>query len=218
MTTKKLNIAKMTVAELQNIHSDMIKTAEDLGFAPPDSVLQLFEDGEAGRAICTEFHECLSKFRAGLDEARMSVASDAEMEQAETELPDTATGRRIAKKKAKKTDTKKPVHSAPAEKEESTVAVAKKASAKKAPTKKGAAKKAPAAKKAAAPRSAFPEDAKITWIYKGEGIGCREGTGKYDRHMAVKKADGKTVRTFLASKGNAQSLAACVAEKKAKVG
>jgi hypothetical protein len=36
--------------------------------------------------------------------------------------------------------------------------------------------------------------------------------------MAVKKADGKTVKTFLANKGNSQSLAACVAEKKAKVG
>jgi type IV secretory pathway VirB10-like protein len=218
MTTKKLNFSKMTLEQLQNSHSDMIITAEDLGYSPPDSVLQLFETVEAGAAICAEFHEGLTKFRAGLDEAAIDVASDSGEEQTETKpLPDTAKGRKIAKARAE-AKKQKPEHPAPAEKEESTVAVAKK-TAKKAPTKKAAAKKTPAKKAAAREtRSAFDPDAKITWIYKGEGIGCREGTGKHDRHMAVKKADGKTVKAFLAAKGNSQSLAACVAEKKAKVG
>ena len=80
----------------------------------------------------------------------------------------------------------------------------KRASSKtKKSTKKVAKKSGPRAK-----RASFEETQKITW--KGKDNPFREGTGRWKRTEVVRTSSGKTVKTFLASRGKLGTLAYCV--------
>lgn len=65
-----------------------------------------------------------------------------------------------------------------------------------------------------APRMSFDENAKITWAGKDNPY----RGGRHARTEVVRKHNGKTVKTFLANKGNSQTLRNCVKAKLASVG
>jgi hypothetical protein len=99
-------------------------------------------------------------------------------------------------------------------------AAPKKAKAKKAaaPKKAKAAKKvkaAKAAKTAGRPRATVDENQKILEVSENPK---REGTGAHERFEALRKAKGKTIKTFLANGGNLTTLKNAVKAKKAKIG
>lgn len=64
------------------------------------------------------------------------------------------------------------------------------------------------------PRVAFDENAKISWA--GKEIPFRGE--KKERYEVVRKHNGKTVKTFVANKGNTQTLRNAVKAKLASVG
>ncbi len=209
-------MAKKTLEELQEIHSEMCATAADLGMNVPEDLTVDFDTAELGATVVSSLDALIRKFQAGTDGGDLAD----EEEQVHTDTPKKTAVKKIVKKT-------KTTEAAPAEAkktEEKTVTTAakkvKKAAVKKTATK--AAKAAPAKKAAAkangaAPkRTSFDESAKITW--GGKPNPAREETGRHERIEAVRKASGKTVKTFLASKGNPTTLRNCVAAKLCTVG
>ena len=89
------------------------------------------------------------------------------------------------------------------QKDKSKESHVKKASKKTAKKSKSARKSGPRAK-----RAAFEETQKITW--KGKDTPFREGPGRGKRTEVVRTSSGKTVKTFLASRGKLGTLAYCV--------
>lgn len=214
-----------TTEELQELHSTMMATASDLGLQLSDDVLVEFDDQEKGAVVCQSTHDQIEKFRSGIDESRTEPEEQqkADVNDKNDVAPASAEEHSApaSTKRPSKAAPKKPPAAKVEAKPEKEKTVAKKAVAKKAaPAKKAVAKKEAPAKKEAAPRaSAFDEGAKITWIGGKDGKNvAREGSGRYERVELVRKANGKTVKTFLASGGAATTLKRCVDEKWAKVG
>lgn len=196
--TNEIKHSGMTIDELQNAHSNMLATASDLGFEPPESTLVEINDQEQGVVVCDELHAAIMKFRAGVDEPlapgkKRTQAAPASNKTKETKMTATETGKK-----------------APAKSKTSSKTPAKKAKAK-APAKKAKAKTAPQT------RTGYEDGAKIQWIFKGEGNGCREGTARYDRVEAVRKANGQTVKTFVAKGGSTATLRNAEKDGKVKV-
>lgn len=193
---------KKTLEQLQETHSEMLATAADIGFEVPEELKADITDLAAGGAIVAALDTAIREFRKG-------VAGD-------NEGSDTVAA---SPSKPKKTVTKtKPAADVPPPIKEKTVAkkaVKKAAAVKKAPAKKAAAAKP--AKKASAPvaRASFSDDAKITWL--GKDNPAREKSGRHERIELVRKANGKSVKTFRAGKGRGSTLSWCVKQGLAKV-
>lgn len=202
-------MTKKTLEQLQEQHSEMCATAHDLGMTVPLELTTDFTSVEVGSTVVSNLDALIRKFREGLDEAEKvkNVLAEDDVK-SDTVSPSS-------KKRTKKTTTKKDGAVPSTEQGVTTVA---KAATKKAAPKKGATKKA--AKKSAAKtngtngtkRPAFDDGAKIAWG-AGKENPAREGTGRHDRIEAVRKANGKTVKTFIAAKGNPTTLKNCVAAK-----
>lgn len=219
MTDKKME--DMSVEELHQLYSDMLATANDLGFKVPDELLTETEDAGELREVCAKLDEAIKTFRAGLD-----AGDDTGKSKEEPARPKKVNGgsKKVVAKKAdpvvsgstektakprvkpKAPKEKKP--DTPASNEESTMAKTAKTTAKKAPAKKTAAKnvKKATAKKAVAakPRTTYPEKAKIK-VLKDENP-CREGTGRFARVATIFKFNGKLVSDYLKAGGKAASL------------
>jgi hypothetical protein len=221
-------MTKKTLEQLQEEHSEMCATAADLGMTVPKDLTTDFDSVEVGATVVANLDALIRKFREGLDEEDAGgdepqndlAVDDAEVQ---TKAPKkTAAKKPKAKKVQVASDSKKELES-DTNNEENTVAkkAAKKVGgAKKVAGKTKAAKKAGATKKkngsaTKTARTKFPEDANITWT--GKENPAREGKGRFDRIEAVRKASGKTVKTFLASGGNPTTLKNCVAAKLATV-
>jgi len=201
-------MAKKTIEQLQEEHSEMLATAGDLGMDVSDDLKIDFDTAEVGATVVKSLDSLIRKFRAGLDGAggdENSLATNSEQEQ---DVP--------AKSKSKKPKAKtapKPVEAAAAEEEPPVAKTAKKSTAKKA-VKKNAKKNAKktakksAAKKEPSESRGFDPDAKISWGTKPNP--AREDSGRHGRIEAVRKANGKTVKTYLAAKGNPTTLKNCV--------
>ncbi len=206
MTTKK------TLEQLQEEHSEMCATATDLGMTVPKDLTTDFTTVEVGTTVVSNLDALIRKFREGLDtedDKKVLATEDDKAQNEKVKSPKKPATKKVqvasGSKKEKGPDTNN---------EEKQVA---KKAAKKS-TKKG--KKSAAAKKgngvARAARPKFDESAKIAWT--GKDNPAREGKGRFDRIEAVRKANGKTVKTFLAGGGNATTLKNCVAAKLATVG
>lgn len=213
----------MTREELQEVYSEMLATANDLGYTVPGELLYEGEDGDTLMSVCTELHQAIEKFRAGIDSKDESPPVKApEGKKPKEKKPSTRAAEAGGKtpQKAQATPKPKPNKAAqvsktePASKadtsgKESTMSAktAKKTAAKKAPAKKTAAKKAPAKKAKApvgkkvtrSPARGFPENAKIKVLAKENP--CREGTPRHERVQNLFKHDGKLVSDFLAKGG-----------------
>lgn len=206
---------KKTLEQLQETHSEMLATSADIGFEVPEELKADITDLAAGGAIVAALDTAIREFRKG-------VAGDNEGSDTVAASP--------SKPKSKKTVTKtKPAaDDVPPPIKEKTVTkkAVKKAAVKKAPAKAKPAAAKPAAakpaKKASAPkgagavaRASFSDDAKITWL--GKDNPAREKSGRHERIELVRKANGKSVKTFRAGKGRGSTLSWCVKQGLAKV-
>lgn len=195
---------KKTLGQLQETHSEMCATAHDLGMKVPEEMTVDFTTAEEGEVICSNLDTLIRKFKEGLDTGDTAAGSENSLA-VDANKSDTAPTKTTTTKKATKAKT---AEAKPTGEDK----VAKKA-AKKAPAKKAAAKKnGSAAKKTGGTRVKFDDGAKITWA-TGKENPAREGTGRFDRIEVVRKSNGKTVKTFLAGKGNPVTLKNCVAGK-----
>ena len=197
-------MTKKTLEQLQEQQSEMCATAVDLGLKVPQDLTIDFDSVEVGATVVSNLDALIRKFREGLDEGgdKKSLATEDE---------GSDTGKKSVSKRPKSVSSKlKTTPEAASAKaktaEESAVAKKAKKTAKKA-TKKAAARKP----------NGFADDAKITWNAAKKNP-AREGSGRYDRIEQVRKASGKTVKTFYAGKGNPTTLKNCVAAKLCTVG
>jgi hypothetical protein len=208
------HMAKKTLEELQEQHTEMLASAHDIGLEVPEELRAEFTDEKAGVAICNALDKLIKE----------NVAEDDEGEEgAEAAPPPKAKAPRKAKAKVAAVttvdedeikETKVKAKKAVAKKTTAKKAVAKKAKKTVAAAKKNGNGKAAAANGNGKGRSRFDEDAKIQWV--GEEIPGREGTGRYQRIENVKKHGGKTVATYLKS-GPSKTLRWCVNNGLAKV-
>jgi len=211
---------------LQDIHSQMLATASDLGYEPPEDVLVEIEDVDLGRVVCQRLHDALTEHRERMALATASgEAYKGTQHGNDGEESSEKTAKRAAGSKKSKSKSK-PEATAPAsnEKEDTVATTEKKApakkAAKKAPAKKAAkaapAKKATKAEKAPK-RTKIDETAKINWIRTAEGNGAREGTPRHERRELLRKHSGKTVKTWLAAGGEPATLKRAIADKDVKL-
>jgi Sec-independent protein translocase protein TatA len=211
--------AKKTLEQLQEEHSEMLATADDLGMDMgkyPDLTAD-FSVVDVGATIVSNLDALIRQFRRGIDEVEAEAEASKNALVEELEKSETEQAKKTApKKSAKKT---KPTEAAPAEAEDNSGEdqVAKKAVKAKAKTKP--AKKAGKTKvaKKAVKRARFPDDATIKWS-AGKKNPAREGAGRHGRIEKVMKASGKTVKAFLAGGGNPTTLGNCVKAKLCSVG
>ena len=210
------NLLDVDIGGLQNLHSEMLATAHDVKYDPPDSVLVEIETAEQAKPILEEFHQGLQKHLAEMAEAEVKeppkkkAAAKSPEKAAKPETPQAAMARQ--KKARLERDAAQPKEPAKPGKKESKK-VAKKSVAKKAPAKKAAKKAAPKAAKA----PAKSDDRKITWIFKEDGVGAREGSERFERRKKLKASNGKTVEAYVKSGGSIATLNRAVADKLVKV-
>ncbi len=217
-------MTKKTLEKLQEDHSEMCATAADLGMKVPADLTVDFDSVEVGATVCDNLDALIRQFRQGLEEEEQQellevLAADVEEEQTEVEAEPAKPVKEKKKKapKSKKTSAAS-TEAIPAEADQegvTDVAAAAKKTAKKAVSKangKAAPKtaKVKAAKKAGGkPGSRFPDEGKITWI-TGKKNPAREGAGRHGRIDKLMKSSGKTVKAFVASGGNPETLRNCV--------
>lgn len=224
------DLATATLQTIQDLHSEMLATASDLGYEPPNDCLVEIEEGaeEAGREIVGRLHAALTEHH----ERMVLAAGKKEEHTAAEDAPVRASSKKSAADKMADQKAARLARDAakqaaePASTEEKTVAKTPKKAAKKAAKtapKKSAKKAAKAAPKKAAKKSAdgagsrkAPEG-KIQWIFEGEGNGVREGTGRHERRELLRRANGKTVKTYLENGGSIATLNRAVSEKAVKV-
>ena len=197
-------MTKKTLEQLQEQHSEMCATAADLGVKVPADLTIDFDSVEVGATVVSNLDALIRKFREGLDEGGDKKSLATEDKGSDTVPRKTSKKKSSSTAKTKSTEAKA-AEAKPAE--ESAVAKKAKKTAKKA-TKKAASARKP---------NGFADDAKITWNAAKKNP-AREGSGRYDRIEQVRKASGKTVKTFYAGKGNPTTLKNCVAAKLCTVG
>lgn len=164
----------MSIEELHEHYSEMLATANDLGFKVPENLLVETEDAEKLREVCAKLDDGITAFRAGLDvgdeksEEGMPPAKNmpkvkkptapkpkktAKENQPKTEKADKPVAKRakpvVKGESTEKTEKSEDTKSRAPSKEESTMSKTAKKTAKKAPAKKAAAKKSAPAKKTA---------------------------------------------------------------------
>lgn len=194
---------------LQNLHSEMLATASDLGFEPPASTLVEVVSVEQGVPVVTELHGAIKNFLAGVGEKEhKSGEAETKTEPKKTskkqgskksssiESPQQAMARQKAAREAR--DAAK----TPAAESVKTVKESKVAKKAKKAVKKVAKKKA--ASNARTP--AVDDTKKISWVFKGEGNGARKETERWERREVLRKANGATVKTYLAKGGSIATL------------
>lgn len=204
----------MSVEELHEHYSEMLATANDLGFRVPDELLVESDDAEILRGVCAKLDDGITAFRAGLDvgDDKSDEGMPAPEKPKVTRVGKKPAAKKTTKKSATKpTDsssrpsagTKKPVAKGakPVVKAESTESTAKPKDSPEAPSKlskseestmaktaKKTAKKAPAkapAKKAAAKTAKSAKSAKAP-AKKSAGRPASSRTYKEDAKITVK--------------------------------
>lgn len=223
-------MAKMTVEQLQEEHSEMLATATDLGVAVPEDLTIDFDTVEVGATVCSNLDALIRKFRAGLDAADEDNDEAEEDESDDKPIADEVETVQVApktKSKKKSAPKKQPADDAGATLKEKQVV--KKETVKSAKATKKVAKGAGAKKAAAAPakgagakkaggspigRSKYSDDMKITAIKKDIMDGVRKGTVWHERLSKVAAAVGKTVASF---KGDRPALSSAVQKGLIKV-
>lgn len=192
----------MSGSELVETYSEMLATADDLGFKVPENLLYDGEDVDRLMSVCSELDAAIKAFRAGIDkndEADAPVASPSP-------LP-VSSSKRATKKgtptSAKSRSPKKAKASEAAP--ESTPPAPKKEKATKAKTVQkesnmSAAKKAPAkktttttAKKSASPKSGK----KATTARKTPAKKAKAAKAKVTRNTARGFADNAKIKVLL---------------------
>jgi hypothetical protein len=218
------NLDSVDLPGLEALHSDMLATCSDLGFEPTSDCLQEIGNVEQGRAVVRRLHAEITAWRA----SKKTVASgDAKSDtgaikndgkKPSSKKPETPQQAMARQKKARlERDAAQPKADKAATKKENTVAkkaVKKVSKPKASKVKKSVAKKAGASK----PRTRFDDTHKISWIFKGEGNGTREGSGRHERREQLRKHHGKTVAAYMKAGGSTATLGRAVSEKAVKVG
>jgi hypothetical protein len=216
-------MTKKTLEQLQEEHSEMCATAADLGMKVPADLTIDFDTVEVGTTVVSNLDALIRKFKAGIDEDEVDTSS-AEIKNSlaneEQEKQGAAPKSPPKPKKASTGTTVKKTTPKAKQAEANNEATGEEPVAKKAvkkaaaPAKKGGPAKANGAKVAPAaskPKNGLDENAKITWT--GKENPARKGQGRYDRIENVRKFSGKTVKTYLAAKGNPTTLKNCVKAK-----
>lgn len=249
MTTKELKpitddeLKRMDLPDLEQLHSEMLATASDIGFEPSDTYLVTIETVAQGASICKGLHEQITKF---IGEKRLADDLEAALKKPVADVPekgDTAKSKSGKKKSGKKSEPGAPApakeksvadkmaeqkaarlardaakqqpEDSGASKEITVVSAPKKAKKAAKKSKKSVAKKG--AKKSGAKRSRHDPASKIHWIRTKEGNGAREGTPRHARREGLRKANGQTVATYLKNGGKSATLARAVKDKDARV-
>lgn len=207
--TKKLiglpdDLSGMQRGGLENLHSEMLATASDVGYDPPEEFCREF--GETDAAL-GQARDMLPKLHAALQE-HLERHPDGKPLAPDGGKSDTYSGG-AKSPEGKKSTKKADKASAKQEEKEKIVATAPKKAAK--PAKKTAKK----AKAKAAPKVHRDDAKKLSWVHKGEGNGVREGTDRHARREMLRKAAvaGKTVGEFVKGGGKRSSLSAAITEK-----
>jgi hypothetical protein len=226
--TKDLpDLSTMDLGGLQNLHSEMLATASDIGYEPPDDVLVELTGVEQAVPLLGRMHEGIrAHVAASADTGKKPVASD-EGPSETTEVKKTSK-KKAAKPAKNNESTQEAMARQRAAREArdaatpATTKVAKKAKektvAKKAAKKKVAKKAAKKSGNGAVTRAPkIDENKKISWIFKGEGNGARPDTERWERRERLRKANGKTVKTYLAGGGSVATLNRAIADKAVSV-
>jgi len=189
-------VTTKTLEELQELHSEMLATASDLGLEVPEDLKMNFTDQSVGATVCSNLdalireHRAKGEVAADQGEAHNGAASPSEP----AEPAPRAKKPRRAKPAAEPKQEKEPMPS--------------KTTKSKARGKvKG---------KTTGKRPAFAADAKITWT--GKDNPARAGSGRHKRIEGVRKASGKTVDKYQQGGGRAGTLGWCVKRGLVKVG
>lgn len=189
--TKQIDgLPTMEITPLTELYTDMLATAHDIGYKVPDDLLVETESPDELRKVIEPLDKGIKEFHAEAAKAK----------------PATEKKETVKKAISKKAAPKKPAEPAVQKgKKEKTMAKAAKTVAEPKAAAKVAKKvaKKKASKKAASSNarvgvSRFTGDEKITVKVKENP--AREGSGKFERLANLLKHNGKTVKTFLASK------------------
>ena len=211
-TAYKPDFAAMGIEGLQEIYSEMLATAADLGFTVPEELTVDFDTTTVGLEICEKLHEAITKFSAGLDASDEKAAEKKALANGgETGHVDPVSKKAGGKKKSAGASTKKAATPAATNdvKEKTMTKTATKTATKTTAPKKTAAKKAAGGKKAATTSARTPvkktgggaatgaRALKATGVIhvktKDNTNPCREGSGKHERVAQIFKFNGKTV-------------------------
>lgn len=169
-----------TLEQLQETHSEMLATANDVGVEVPEELRETFSDAKAGATIC----RLLDKL---IKEKNVVAASEETVNSEEAAEEAVPTAKETKVKKAKVLKAPRSAVLNPAKKKAASAAKAAKAKGKKS---------AVVAKKAngngATKRPGLDPDAKIVWA-KDKEIPGREGSARWKRIANVQKYAGKTV-------------------------
>lgn len=222
------NLDDTDLGGLQNLHSEMLATASDIGFEPGDAVLVEITAIPQGLQVVREFHADITKFLAGVDakEYKPGVppAAAKPKKKPAPEKPADKTSAAEARKKspqelmadqkaarlARDASEPKPETAAKPAKKQKEKSVAKKA--KK--TVKKAAKKSATTNA----RTSVDGTKKITWLLKDKDLGARDGSERAERRKKLKAASGKTVDAYVKGGGSIATLNRAVTEKIVKLG
>lgn len=223
------NLDVCNLGALEELHSQILATASDLGYEPSADCLVEITSEEQGRTVVQALHAGLTEHRERLETQRREV--DKKELAADAGRRDTAAGGRTTKKSAQEKmadqkaarlarDAQKPAAEA-ADKEKTVAKTAKKAATGKKPAAKKSAKKT-ASKKAKGgngdARGRSVPEGKIEWILpKEQGLGAREGTERHARRELLRKHGGRTVASYVEAGGRVATLNRAVTEKVVRV-
>jgi hypothetical protein len=201
-------MANKTLEQVQETHSEMLATANDMGLEVPEELRDTFTDAKAGVAICKALDKIIKE-----KVAESEVKADTE-EAAEEAVVPTEEAKETKVKKAKAVKTPKSAVLNPAKKKAASAAKALKAKGKSAVKK---AVKAKVTNGSGKKRPGLEADAKVVWA-KDKEIPGREGSARWKRIAHVQKSSGKTVAECLkANVARSGTLRWCIANGFAKV-
>jgi len=205
--TMEKAMANKTLEQVQETHSEMLATANDMGLEVPEELRDTFTDAKAGVAICKALDKIIKEKVAESEEP-------VNTEEAAEEAAPTEEAKETKVKKAKAVKTPKSAVLNPAKKKAASAAKALKAKGKSAVKK---AVKAKAKTNGAAKRPGLESDAKVVWA-KDKEVPGREGSARWKRIAHVQKSSGKTVAECLkANVARSGTLRWCIANGFAKV-